>query len=165
MLHRAPQWKTYAGRHKRIFSNKEEVSLAFFVRDNFIAPGLIFTDSNFLEIVMNIFLLKYQDAGHEMPMFQSSTGFMTQFKTRHHQHPEQFISNAVHPSQTSSDRDGSAPSRSFCEQCPGIESPSVMRLHGSFILMTLSHGRTSELRQYKHRLMGMKRKTLWLLLL
>jgi hypothetical protein len=42
------------------------------VRDNFIAPGLIFTDSDFREIAMNTFLTKHEDAGPDMLMFQCS---------------------------------------------------------------------------------------------
>jgi hypothetical protein len=131
------------------------------VRDNFIAPGLIFSDSDFREIGMNAFFLKYQDAGDEMPMLQCSASFITLFKTRY-----RLTFHTIHfkrrPSQMSSDRDGSAPSRIFRKQCPGIESSIMMSLHGSFTLMVFSHGRTWELSKYKQRLLEMKRKTLLL---
>jgi hypothetical protein len=48
-----------------------------------MAPGLIFTDSDFREIAMNPFLTKYEDAGPDMPMFQCSAGFIAMFKAQH----------------------------------------------------------------------------------
>jgi hypothetical protein len=50
------------------------------VRDNYIATGLIFTDSDFCEIVMNVFLLTHQDSAAETPVFRCSTGFAANFK-------------------------------------------------------------------------------------
>jgi hypothetical protein len=76
-------WRAYAGRHGRVFAKDSEAALAAFVRDNRIATGLIFADSDFWEIAMNAFLLKYQDSTAEMPMFQCHAGFIANFKRNH----------------------------------------------------------------------------------
>jgi hypothetical protein len=54
-----------------------------FVGDNFVAPGLRFTDSDFRELAIDAFLGKCEDAGLDMPMFQCSAGFIVMFKARH----------------------------------------------------------------------------------
>jgi hypothetical protein len=59
-------WHTFTERHQRIFSEDEEAAFVSFVRDNFTAPGLMFTDSDLREIAMNAFLTKYEDAGPEL---------------------------------------------------------------------------------------------------
>jgi hypothetical protein len=84
-------WQTHSGRHKRIFSRDEEAALATFVRDNCIAKGLILTDSDFCEIAMNAFSLKYQDFRVHMPMLKCSPWFIANFKRRHC-----FTSSRVH---------------------------------------------------------------------
>jgi hypothetical protein len=65
------------------FSTDGEVALVTFAQDNYIATGLIFTDSDLYEIAMNAFLLKYQKSRSEMLMFQCSARFITNFKRRH----------------------------------------------------------------------------------
>jgi hypothetical protein len=69
--------------HKKIFSDDEEAGLVSFVHDNLIAPGLIFTDSDFREIAMSAFLTKYEDDGPDMPMFKCSAGFIAKLKAQH----------------------------------------------------------------------------------
>jgi hypothetical protein len=66
-------WHIYAGRYKRIFSDGEEAALVSFVQGNFIAPDLIFTDSDFRDIATS--------AGPDMHMFQCSAEFIPMFKT------------------------------------------------------------------------------------
>jgi hypothetical protein len=85
-LQRDPMWRpwqTCAGRHKRIFSKGEETRLATFVRDNSLATGFIFADSNFSDIAMKVLSLKPQDPGAKIRMFQCSAGFIANFKRRH----------------------------------------------------------------------------------
>jgi hypothetical protein len=54
-----------------------------FILNNFISRQLIFTDSDFQEVVISSFLHKYNESEDGTHPFKSSAGFINSFKPQH----------------------------------------------------------------------------------
>jgi hypothetical protein len=61
----------------------EEISIVSFILDHFISQQLIFTGSDFREMVLSLFLHQYDQSEDEPPPFQCSADFLNSFKSRH----------------------------------------------------------------------------------
>ena len=79
-------WQTCHGQGHRIFTNTEEKAIKDYIIDCFLKPGYVFTNDDFIEIVMNAYLTKYQDEINidEKKQFMASSHFITDFKKRNH---------------------------------------------------------------------------------
>ena len=85
-----PLKKKY-GQHKRIFTDEEEDAIADFIIENYINPGLHFTDDDFRVIAMEAWREKYlpilnSDDPNERKKFKNfscSAGFISDFKYHH----------------------------------------------------------------------------------
>jgi hypothetical protein len=76
-------WQTRHGRHRRIFSPLEEISIVSFIRADFIEPGLISNNFDFREIATNVFLQSHTDFDEVPPLFRCSPEFVPSFKARY----------------------------------------------------------------------------------
>ena len=76
-------WKSDKRLQHRIFSDKEEEALSCYIINNYITPGILFTNEDFKALAVQAYLEKYRDA-EEIPEFQASDGFVTGFKKRNH---------------------------------------------------------------------------------
>jgi hypothetical protein len=86
MIGRDPEWRpwyTHRGEPLRIFTPIQELAMATFLTDNFIRPGLIFTDAHFQELATNTLFANHAAPGESLPSFQCSNGFIWAFKKRH----------------------------------------------------------------------------------
>ena len=74
--------RSQCGQHRRIFTDDEENSIAEYIITEYIKKGILFTDADFKELIMDAFLEKYKDS-EEIPDFQASNGFVYDFKKNH----------------------------------------------------------------------------------
>lgn len=70
------------GQWRRVFTWEEEEAIANFIRENYVAPGIYFTDEDFRELVTTAYLMKYIDS-EAPPQFKASNGFIYSFKQHH----------------------------------------------------------------------------------
>jgi hypothetical protein len=79
-----PDWRpwvyTLRGDHHRVFSDAEERAIADYIIDNYLVPGVLFTDSTFRDIAMTAYLQKDDDQMRKQ--FNCSPGFIADFKAR-----------------------------------------------------------------------------------
>ena len=79
------------GEHRRIFTDEEEDSLADFIMENYIIPGLHFTDADFKDLAMQAWYEKYmpmlesedEEVRKQYKEFHCSAGFIADFKYHH----------------------------------------------------------------------------------
>lgn len=70
------------GLHHRVFTDLEEEAMAAYIIDNYVVPGLAFTNEDFQHLATQAFLTKYRDTP-DIPQFTASKGFIQGFKERH----------------------------------------------------------------------------------
>jgi hypothetical protein len=95
----SPWDKDYGNR--AVFSAEEQAAICCMIKDNFITPGFVFTDEDFLTVAMDAYREKLDaldrradgsfDEFVRLHPFQCSKGFMWYFKLKH-----RFSSRAVH---------------------------------------------------------------------
>ena len=67
--------------HNHIFTDEQEESLAENIRENYINQGILFTNQDFWELMMQVFL-KAQNDDENYPIFNVSAHFMRDFCKR-----------------------------------------------------------------------------------
>lgn len=83
--------KKQHGKHRRIFNDQEENSIAQFIKEYYISPGYYFTDEDFKDIAFAAWREKYlpmldSDNPEDLKSFKDfhcSDGFVFDFKNRH----------------------------------------------------------------------------------
>ena len=90
-----PTWRpsdtSVHGLHHRVFTDDEEEAIASYIVENYIVPGLMFTNADFQVLVTEAFLTKFKDAPN-IPEFTASKGFIQDFKKRN-----SFVTRRSHP--------------------------------------------------------------------
>ena len=73
------------GQHRRIFTDEEEDAISDYIIENILLAGVLFTDEDFEELIMQAFLEKHRDDPEdaELPSFNASHGFIYDFKKNH----------------------------------------------------------------------------------
>jgi hypothetical protein len=76
-------WETIRGQHLRIFTEEEETAMADYIRENFVRPGYLFSDSDFRLVAIQAYLEKHhaETASEDLNFLCSST-FMSDFRFR-----------------------------------------------------------------------------------
>lgn len=79
--------------YKRIFTDEEEEDITEYILENIIKPGILFTNYDFKNLIMDAFNEKflYEDDYSKIPQFNASDGFVTDFKNRNN-----FVSRRLH---------------------------------------------------------------------
>ena len=80
------QWRPWASDKRlqhRIFDDNEEAAISSYIIDNYIVPGILFTNEDFKALAAQAYREKFKDV-EEMPDFHMSDGFVTGFKKRNH---------------------------------------------------------------------------------
>ena len=79
--------------YKRIFTDEEENDITEYILENIIKPGILFTNYDFKNLVMDAFQEKflYENDYSKIPQFNCSDGFVTDFKNRNN-----FVSRRLH---------------------------------------------------------------------
>ena len=70
---------------KRIFTDEEEDAISDYIITEILSKGILFTDEDFEELIMEAFLEKHRNDPEdaEIPRFQASKGFIYSFKQHH----------------------------------------------------------------------------------
>ena len=76
---------TKCGQHLRIFTNEEEDAITDYIITNILLQGILFTDEDFEELIMNAFLEKHRNDPEDATIrqFTVSKGFIYDFKKNH----------------------------------------------------------------------------------
>ena len=70
------------GNHRRIFTDEEEDAISDYIIQNILMAGILFTDEDFEDLIMQAFLEKHRD-DDDIPQFAASKGFIYDFKRNH----------------------------------------------------------------------------------
>ena len=70
---------------KRIFTDEEEDAISDYIITEILSKGILFTDEDFEELIMEAFLEKHRNDPEdaEIPHFNASKGFIYDFKKNH----------------------------------------------------------------------------------
>ena len=79
------------GLHRRLFTDEEEEATASYIVENYVVPGLMFTNADFQVLVTEALLTKCKDSPN-IPEFTASKGFIQDFKKRN-----SFVTRRSHP--------------------------------------------------------------------
>ena len=73
------------GQHHRIFSDSEEDAIIDYIITNILLQGILFTDEDFEDLIMQAFLEKHRNDPEDEPIkpFSISKGFIYDFKKNH----------------------------------------------------------------------------------
>ena len=76
---------TKCGQHLRIFTDKEEDAITDYIITNILLQGILFTDEDFEDLIMQAFLEKHRNDPEDAPIrqFSVSKGFIYDFKKNH----------------------------------------------------------------------------------
>ena len=69
------------GQHLRIFTPEEERVISTEIKETFLEAGLLFTDQEFRQLIMERYVEKYKDCDN-IPIFNCSAGYISDFKWR-----------------------------------------------------------------------------------
>ena len=69
------------GMHNRIFTDHEEMAISSFIRDNYIQPGIVFQNKDFVKLASQSFLESHLD-DEDIPDVKFSPKFVWNFKKR-----------------------------------------------------------------------------------
>lgn len=92
-----PEWRPWKNRHgygHRIFTDAEEAAIKDYIFKNFLEPGFVFTNQDFIDIAVNAYLTKHNDDLDNDKIvkdFLVSHQFIYDFKERNH-----ISSRAIH---------------------------------------------------------------------
>ena len=81
MLRQDPNFnplKKKCGNHVRVFTDAEEDAISDYIIENILLAGILFTDEDFEELIMKVFLEKHRNdpKDQEIPHFTASKGFI-----------------------------------------------------------------------------------------
>ena len=95
--------------NRRIFTDAEEDAISDYIIENILMAGILFTDEDFEELIMQAFLEKHKDdpEDFEIPHFNASKGFIYDFKKNHG-----FVSRRCH---TKRRPDNKKYDKTFCD--------------------------------------------------
>ena len=76
---------TKCGQHLRIFTDEEEDAITDYIITNILLQGILFTDEDFEDLIMQAFLEKHRNDPEDalIRQFSVSKGFIYDFKINH----------------------------------------------------------------------------------